>query len=488
MIRSTLFRICFLAIAGFYLGCMPVEQAVAQPIEPGYEITVSVKGFGAEEAYLAHHFGNQQYIKDTATVSQGNFTFKGDSTLDGGMYMIVLPPENKWFEVIIDKDQYFSISTDTTDFVANMKVEGCKENEVFYGDLQYIRNQREKINGVMESLKTAKEGSSEFKSLSKERDKINEAVVKYRTDLVEDNPELFYAKILKAVKDPVIPEPPDGADENYRFYYYRTHFFDDIDFGDRRMLRTPILYNKTDQYIERLTQKHPDSINVSIDKILDLATDTTIFRYFVQTFLNKYANSKIMGMDGVYAHIVDSYYMKGRAYWVDDSTLTKLIERALAITPTLVGRKAPNIKKKRLTGEQFDLHQVKAEYTLLYFWDYDCGHCKTVTPTLVKAYENYIDKDVELVTVQINGDPKVWLEKLEEYGIKGIPLFDATRTSGISQYDLRSTPRLFILDKDKKILAKQISVDQMEDVLNRELGIEVDEAEEDSGEAENEKE
>ena len=486
MIRSTLFRIWFLALAGFHLACMPVEQAVAQPIEPGYEITVSVKGFEAEEAYLAHHFGNQQYIKDTAAVNAGTFTFRGDSTLDGGMYMIVLPPENKWFEVIVNQDQHFSISTDTTDFVGGMRVEGSKENEVFYGDLQFIRNQREKINEVMESLKTTEEGSNDYTALSKKRDKINEAVLQYRTDLVENNPDLFYAKILKAVKDPVIPDPPEGAPENYRFYYYRAHFFDDVDFGDRRMLRTPILYNKTDQYIEKLTQKHPDSINVSIDRILSLATDTTIFRYFVQTFLNKYANSKIMGMDAVYAHIVDSYYMKGRAYWVDDSTLTKLVERALAITPTLVGRKAPNIRKTRLNGEQFDLHRVKAEYTLLYFWDYDCGHCKTVTPTLVEAYKNYMDKDVELVTIQINGDPKVWQEKVEEYGLKGIPLFDARRTSGISQYDLRSTPRLFILDKDKKILAKQISVDQMKDVLNREFGIEVEESKDAEEEGEKE--
>ena len=174
-----------------------------------------------------------------------------------------------------------------------------------------------------------------------------------------------------------------------------------------------------------------------------------------------------MGMDGVYVHMVEQYYMSGKAFWTDEEQVQKMEERAMALTPTLIGRQAPNFKGQDVQEQFIALHDINTKYTVLYFWDYDCGHCKKVTPQLMELYANKLDKEkVTLFSVSINGSIDIWKEKLEEYKVVGIATQDHYRRSGFDQmYDIRSTQRIFLLDEEKNIVAKQISVEQLEELL-----------------------
>ena len=76
--------------------------------------------------------------KDSAKADvKGNLGFQGDDDLPGGIYMVVLPGK-KYFEMIVDKEQNFSLESNRDDLVANMKVKGSKDNEVFYEYLRWI--------------------------------------------------------------------------------------------------------------------------------------------------------------------------------------------------------------------------------------------------------------------------------------------------------------------------------------------------------------
>lgn len=451
-----------------------------------YKIEISVADLDAQEAYLAYYMGDKQYIKDTVDVQNGEMTFSGEEYLDAGIYLVVFPPDNKYFEMIVDQDQKFSLSTSMADLVKNMKVKGSQDNEIFYGDMRMLGEMRTKAESLQAQLKTAQE--EEKAQLTTQLSAIDGEVKSYREGIVQKYPDMLYSKVLTALKEPEVPEAPKGDDGQpldslFAFKYYRQHFFDNIDMTDDRLLRTPIMYNKVNQYMERLTYRHPDSINQSIDRVINLSRgNDEVFQFWVVHFLNKYATSKQMGMDAVYVHMVEQYYMKGDCFWADQETVQKMTERALAISPTLVGRIAPNFSVQDQNGQFTSLHDVKADYTLLYFWDYDCGHCKKVTPKLAEAYQRYRDYNVKVFAVSINGDIEQWKEKLSTYGLdqEGVlNVQDHRRISRFDQmYDIRSTPRLFVLDKDKNIIAKQISVESMEKVLSYELGLEVPEIEE----------
>ena len=267
--------------------------------------------------------------------------------------------------------------------------------------------------------------------------------------------------------EPQVPPAPTNADSLYAFRYYRSHFLDNVDFQDSRLLRTPVLFNKANTYVENLTYKIPDSIKVSIDHIIEKTRgNEENFQFFVVHFLNKYAQSKIMGMDEVYVHMVETYYMTGEATWTDSAQVAKMTERALAISPTIIGKKAPNLTMQDVDGKWQTLYNVDADFTILFFWSYDCGHCQKEAPKLAEFYQKYKSKGVELFTVSINGDRDEWKEALEKYKLEGISVEDHYRKSGFDKiYDVRSTPRLFVLDKDKVIRAKHLAVDQLEEAL-----------------------
>lgn len=438
-------------------------------------ISVSIEGFEGEEAYLAYYYADKQYISDTASASNGSFTFEREEALDGGIYLVVLPPDNNYFEIIVDQDQIFSVKTSTEDLTGNMEITDSEDNEVFYGDIQYLGKQREKMNALSTEAGEFEDGSADALAMQDKINALNTEVQTQRMKVVADHPEMLYAKIIQAMKEPEVPAEVEAEGQEATFFWYRKAFLDGIDFQDKRLLRTPVMWNKVTTYLDKLTYQMPDSINKSADQMIERARGADdVFQYLVINILNKYANSKVMGMDAVYVHLVEKYYMSGDAFWADEEQVNKMAERALAISPTIVGRKAPNFRVQDSEGNWQHLHGVQGKYTILYFWDYDCGHCKTVTPKLGALYPDYIEHDVKLFALSINGDLEMWKEKFKEYGLdQGINVQDHTRQSGFdSMYDIRSTPRIFILDEDKNIIAKQISVDQVREILDRKLGLE----------------
>jgi len=436
------------------------------------DVKIEVEGFGGSEAYLAYYYWDKQYIEDTVTVENGTFSFKQDTSIQPGIYLVVLPPENNYFELIMGEDQQFSVHTDTANLSGNLMVEGSEENEIFYRDVKFLAEKRQVVNTLQGQLKAVDQESEEAAEVKKQIQRVNIEVQDARSDLIDQYPDLLYAAVLRAMKEPEIPEPAlqaDGTiDSMFAFKYYKKHFFDNFTLNDKRLLRTPVYYNKINQYIEQLTYKIPDSIAVSIDNIVE-RTDgcKACFRTVVGNMLNRYAESKVMGMDAVYVHMVETYYMSGDAFWADPEQVDKMEERAVAISPTLIGRKAPNLIMKDTTGTYQSLHDIEADLTILYFWDYDCGHCKKKTPQLAEVFQNYKDQDVALYSVSINGAVDEWKESLRKYNLAGMNVQDHKRETGFdSIYDIRSTPRLFVLDEDKIIRFKHIDVDQLAEILD----------------------
>src|SRR5688500_17572945 len=90
----------------------------------GYSIKLKVNGIKDTVCYLGNYYGDKQYLKDSAKVdASGKFIFEGKENLDGGIYLIILP-DKKYFELIVDKEQFFSAETDTADYIKHMKIKG----------------------------------------------------------------------------------------------------------------------------------------------------------------------------------------------------------------------------------------------------------------------------------------------------------------------------------------------------------------------------
>ena len=455
-----------------FLFLLALAAGAQQAVSKGYEIKVNVKGLSDSTCQLAYYFGDKQYIKDSAKAdTKGNLLFKGDEDLPGGIYMVVLPGK-KYFEMIVDKEQYFNLETDNADLVANMKVKGSKDNEVFYDYLRWISERGKRMEELKKELDSNKENAAKTTEIKEKQTALDAEVKKYKTDIIEKHPGILLTAIFKASTEPEVPQAPlkaDGTkDSLFPYRYFRAHYFDNIDMKDDRLLRTPVFAPKIKQYIERIIPQHPDSICVGATKMISLTNDKSdIFKYLVFYITNTYEKSNIMGMDAVFVCMAEQYYLSGKAFWIDSTQTEKIRERVTALKPCLIGKQAYNMRLLKPDFQPSTLHDIKSKYTIVYFWDPSCGHCQKVTPKLSEFYKTSREKfDVEVMGVYIETDTTEWFKYIKEKELTWLNAADLTlKTNFRAYYDIYSTPVIYVLDRNKKIIAKRIDVENLADFL-----------------------
>ena len=448
--------------------------------EQGHAIEFELKNYANTQMIIAYHFGDKQYISDTLTATtSGQFLMKGEEELDPGMYIAFFPSIGKSFEFLVNKgEQHFKLTTDTQSFIPSMQVKGSAENKRFFGYLNYLTEQRTERNGISKLLEELKKDTEtnkdKIKTLEDKIKSLDEVVVAYQKNIINNYPNSFTAGIIK-INTPIDVPEDIRKDDVKSFYYYKEHFFDNMNLADERFLRTPMLHPKIDLYIsDKVTVPHPDSVRIAVDRILKQSEgNEEVFKFALVRLLNVYAKSKIVCMDAVYVHLVDNYYSKGKAEWIDEEQLKKIKEDADALRPLLCGKTAPDIAMQTLSlpVTSKSLHGIKSKYTVLFMWDPDCGHCKKSMPDMVKFYDDYKSKGVEvyaICTKTYKGEAEC-KEFIEEKDMgRWLNMIDPYYRSRYKQiYNVKSTPVVYILDENKEILAKRIGAEQMGEVMNK---------------------
>ncbi|MDC0249292.1 DUF5106 domain-containing protein [Flavobacteriales bacterium] len=453
----------------------------------GHTINGEIIGIKDTSVILAYYFGGKQYAIDTAVVTNNKFTFKGSEKLKGGMYLVVLS-NSKYFDIIVS-EQHFSFSTNLENLVAGMSFKNSKENPPFYSYLNFITKMQEEVTPIRQQLETA-EGNKKIE-LQKKISTIDIKVKKFRSNFITNNKDKFFSKIVIATTEIEIPESPldstGNPDKSFPYLFYKKHFWNNIDFSDSRMLRTPIFFNKMDQYLDKLTAKHPDSINISADILVNLSkANDEIFQYVVSYITSTYERSKIMGMDAVFVHMVETYYLTNQCDWVDSTQLVKIADRAQKIAPNLIGRKASEFLDfygrpfmKDTTGALHTLQEINADYTVLVFFGPTCGHCKKEVPKIKNDVDSLISigYNIKTFAVATEFDKAEWIKFINQQKTsKWINVADINHddegnpvasSDWRDKYDIYSTPVIYLLDKEKKIIAKRITHTQLVEIISR---------------------
>ncbi len=177
-------------------------------------------------------------------------------------------------------------------------------------------------------------------------------------------------------------------------------------------------------------------------------------------------------MDGVYVHIAENYMAKGKTPWIDTAQQRQVLEVVKAISPTLMGKKAPNFTVQLEDKKNISLYDIQSPYTVLIFWAPDCLHCQQSLPLLNTFYSTYKDKGVQVfaVCIKLNDQEKNCWTYIDKNQFTGwINASDQTGgdASIQTQYNIKTTPKVYVLDKNKTIVVKDIGVENLEEVFKR---------------------
>ena len=173
-----------------------------------------------------------------------------------------------------------------------------------------------------------------------------------------------------------------------------------------------------------------------------------------------------MGLDRLFIHIADNYYLNGKATWVDDKMISELKDELKFHRDNQLGFKAPEIHLLDSALSPINLYSQSKDYIVLFFYDPDCGHCKKKTPVLADVYRGMPD-DVEIMAINVGTDISKWKSFIRQNNLEWVNAADPYYKSNFRmQYNVRSTPMIYILDKDKNIIAKRLNVEDIDGFIN----------------------
>jgi len=455
----------------------------------GYHLTVTYKPVTNGYLYLGYYFGDKKYVQDSAVLQpNGQAIFSGTEKLTGGLYIIVDPGKKKFFDILIDKEQQFQLTIDTASFIIS-NITGSTENN-FLEDYKLVTNQfyRSYQNWQTElaSAKTKKDSAN----VQQKMNNVAIASQQWRDSFALAHPESYLSLLFRLMKEPTynIAGAKTKQDSINSFYNYKKQYWQDISFADDRLLRTPMFEQRLNRYMDAVVYRHPDSIKVELDKfILYSRSNKTMFRYFINKFTNDYMNPKYMGLDVVFLHLFEKYYITNQVDWLEKKDKDLVYNRAYSLMGNIVGEPAAELNLLDTLDKKVNLYSIKSPYTLVVFWDPDCSHCREQVPKLDSMYRSTWKKQgikivgvlTDTVRTDISKMPLVksnWTKYIREHQLEGwVHLYQtpqmkqaeaANNLPGFRQtYDVYQTPTIYLLDEQKRIVAKKISPEQVDEFL-----------------------
>lgn len=152
---------------------------------------------------------------------------------------------------------------------------------------------------------------------------------------------------------------------------------------------------------------------------------------------------------------------------VQNTQIGKQLEESLAkASATAVGSKAPNFSAPTPDGEELSLKDAMGKVTIIDFWASWCKPCRIENPNVVKLYNEYHEKGLNILGVSLdkNGQKDKWLKAIEDDGLTWQHVSNLQYWKGpIAQlYNISSIPATFILDESGTIVAKDLRGDALE--------------------------
>ena len=449
-----------------------------------FKVTLIAPQYQTGLTYLTYHMGKNLNIEDSTIINNGKAVFMGKRTLLGGIYAIVLPGKTKSVDFFIDKEQDITVKLDTTDLLNKKIITGSKENDLFYQYEKMIADKGAKLEMERQAYKisTTKKDSALHEA---NYTKINKELNDYRDDVIKNHPNSMMTLYLKAMKEPeqLNKKLVTHQDSLDNYYYYKAHYWDGISFNDDRLIRTPFFLPKLEKFYREVSPPQPDSIIQDIDyKLLLARVSPEMYKFMLNWYTDEYINPKYMGQDAVFVHLFELYHSKGVSTWLNEKQNDIIKKRAYMLMANLIGLKAANLEMLDTSDRKTSLYEVKGDYTVVCFWDPNCGHCKEEIPHLDSIYNaSWKKHNVRMFGVlTADNKPEIkkeWVNYIHEHKIDyWVNVYEtkemsdaitaAQKPSFRQLYDVTMTPTLYLLDKDKNIIGKKLTWQQLDELMH----------------------
>ncbi len=240
------------------------------------------------------------------------------------------------------------------------------------------------------------------------------------------------------------------------------------DLSEPLLLHTPISLFLSLEKLPDCFPNDADNIIPRLDSVLDQC-HSDLIKNFLIAYLFQQFDEHNPDYDPILVHLYDHY----GDTWIEEENRNRIERKINNLRKILPGASIPELISHDKEGLPHSTHDIKAHYTILWFWDPDCDHCQEMPPLLHQMYQEHgIEADFEVFAVEVNDAYDRWIafsniHNLWDWHNLSVSMGEESHDF-IEYFDIMTTPVMFLIDNTKNyaIIARQISLDEMREMLH----------------------
>lgn len=399
--------------------------------------------------------GRDFFLLDSARIAGGKFIFDLKDVVPGIYKIGTASDPSKLAELILSPaEPEIDIVFNSPHVKTGIAQTNSRENEGF-------KSYKALENKHLSDLQRIRSGSSPNK-----RQEVydEQAAFKLQQErLAASNEGTYLANMLRHLQSP------------NRFS--KQQYWSDIDFKDASLIRSPVFPDRIEDYmrIHASSEKSQDqpligfynAVDQIAGQIKEKGSDE-VLEYALYTMSEGFYSS---GMEELSLYVVDNYFYGDACGDANISELFKM--KAAGIRNLQVGNTPPDFALSSAEKRKIEFGKIAAqnEYTLLVFWASFCHKCEREIPEIKQVYSQYRQKGFDVVAVSLDTDRKSWTEGMESNQTpwKNVSDLKGWRSEVARDFRVTSTPVLFVVDRDRKLVAKPKSAGELQAFLKSNL-------------------
>ena len=457
-----------------------------------YTLHGNIKELASKKIELLDFYGKKNSVIDSCVADdKGIFKFRFDEESPIGLYRLRFA-KGKFMDIVYNhEDIHFTLKPPDSksgvySLSNNLEILQSKENKLYYGFLKLLEHNQKKRT-LLSQLKAlyiqdrdhspGTSGSESFhKRIDKEISNILEAQNSYVKQLINSKPQTFVAKIVKTLQNPI---PENGMTAEKRKIYIRDHFFDMVDFDEISLLHSSVIPSKIWAYFNLYKnstfskEQQEEAFIKAVDVVMsEVEINDTMYNFVLDIITRRLEKSNY---ELTFTYITESYVLADTCRNEDNEFAQmefsdragELKDKIERIRKLAIGKTAPEIIINRLDGNHLKLSDIKSECALVVFWASWCQHCSVMLPKLKGIYDEYRDKGLEIVAISIDKDKEAWQKAMANGNYSWINHSELKGwdSRAAIDYNVWATPKMYLLDKEKEIIAKPLTVDELEEIV-----------------------
>ena len=440
-------------------------------------IEIKIKNLENKKAYISSLNGEKVTLIDSVNaITKEKFQFNLDNPkYHTGFYRLSFDKNNQsrlgraqteWIDFVND-DENVSIITNANKVLDSLYIVDSESNKLFYSFLKLNKAYKTKTELLQLILARYPQDDVYYKTTQKRLTQLQNEYIELVNVTAQKKPQSFIAKYIRSAQLPVvdISIPIDK-----QLAYLKSHALDNVDFNNSLLIDSDVFTNKTIEYLTyyrnpqlplELLEKE---FMVAVDSILNRAkVNQLVYQHIVEYLIDGF---KKFGFDKILDYIVESYVIK------DDLCLDVktegLIKRRIDQAKFLkIGNSVPEIVLPDVNGKQMELNKIKSEKVLIVFYTSWCPHCKELLPKLNELYITLRENKIKVLAVSLDSKKDDWQNFTNANCQSLINVSDLKGWEGkaATDYFIYATPTMFLVDRDKKIIRKPMTVDNVKGLL-----------------------